>query len=109
VRVETPFPVTVRGVDRAGNPFRLDIELDNLSSTGLYMRLARPLDPGAALFVVIRLSTTLVHQVAAPGVAACGVVLRVEPQPDGRYGIAAAFRRHWFLYASTTHFRTHIS
>ena len=102
VRVAMPFPVMVRGVDRTGDRFTLDSVLDNLSATGLYLRLARLMEPGAALFVVVRLSIALTQEAAVPGVAARGVVLRAEPQPGGTCGIAVRFTRHRFLYASTT-------
>jgi hypothetical protein len=41
------LPATVRGVERHGERFELYTLLDNLSATGLYPRLARPVKPGA--------------------------------------------------------------
>jgi hypothetical protein len=102
LRIELPFPAAVRGVDRAGERFRQEAVLDNLSASGLYLWLARPVEPGTTLFVVVRLATAPDQPLAAPGVAARGVALRVEPQPGGRWGIAMAFRRPRFLYAVTT-------
>jgi PilZ domain len=102
VRVAIPFPATVRGRDETGDRFTLDTVLDNLSSTGLYLRLARLVAPGATLFVVVRLAVVSDQQIAAASVAVRGVVLRSEPQPGGRDGIAVRFNGHRFLYAVAT-------
>ena len=99
VRLALPFPATVRGMDQRGDRFTLDTLLDNLSSTGLYLRMAQPIEPGTTLFVVVRLSMTPARQVPAPSVAARCVALRAERQPGGDWGIAFAFTRHRFLYA----------
>jgi hypothetical protein len=98
-RIELPFPAIVRGVDRCGERFELHTPLDNLSATGLYLRLARPVEPGATLFIVVRLTTTPGQWTVGPGVAARGTVLRVDPRSGGAFGLAVAFRRHRFLYA----------
>jgi len=102
VRVAIPFPATVRGMDQTGDRFTLDTVLDNLSSTGLYLRLARLVEPGATLFVVVRLAVVSAQQVAAASVAVRGVVLRAEPQSSGMRGVAILFTRHRFLYAVAT-------
>jgi len=98
-RIELPFPATVRGIDRSGERFELATLLDNLSATGLYLRLARPVEPGATLFVVVRFAVAPAAVLAAPGVAARGVVVWVEPQP-GAWGVAMKFTRQRFLYAA---------
>jgi hypothetical protein len=98
-RIATPFPATVCGVDRAGDRFRIDTVLDNFSAAGLYMRLGRPIEPGATLFVVVRFAVAPAAMLAAPGVAARGVVVWVERQP-GAWGIAVKFIRQRFLYAA---------
>jgi PilZ domain len=102
VRVAIPFPATVRGMDQTGDRFTLDTVLDNLSSTGLYLRSARLVEPGATLFVVVRLAVVSAQQVAAASVAVRGVVLRSELQPGGTYGIGVVFNGHRFLYAVAT-------
>ena len=101
LRIELPFPATVRGVDADGERFTLDTVLDNLSAGGLYLRLARPVRRGMKLFIVVRLSTCRDPEVPAARVALQGVVLRTEPQPDGRCGVVVAFQHHRFLYAPT--------
>ena len=99
LRVELPFPVTVRGTDATGEHFTVDAVLDNLSACGLYFRLSRPVAPGAKLFVVVRLALGSEPE-AAPGVAMRGVVVRAELLDDGRCGVAVSFDSHRFLYAS---------
>jgi hypothetical protein len=102
VRVAIPFPATVRGMDQTGDRFTLDTILDNLSSTGLYLRIAQPVERGARLFVVVRLAIASAHQIPAACVAVQGAVLRAELRSDGTCGVAVAFTRHRFLYVSTT-------
>ncbi len=98
LRVELPFPVTVRGTDATGEYFTVDTVLDNLSACGLYFRLPRSVAPGAKLFVVVRLALGSEPE-AAPGVAMRGVVVRAELL-DGRCGVAVSFDQHRFLYAA---------
>jgi PilZ domain len=95
-----PFPATVRGVDQSGDRFRIDTVLDNFSAAGLYVRLARPIEPGATLFVVVRFTVAPVARPTAPGMAARGVVMWAEPR-HGVWGIAVKFMRQRFLYAAT--------
>jgi hypothetical protein len=99
-RIATPFPTTVRGVDQAGDRFIIDAVLDNFSAAGLYVRLVRPIELGARLFVVVRFVVTPVPRLPAPGVAARGVAVRVDRQSGGARGIAIKFVRQRFLYAA---------
>ena len=98
-RIATPFLATVRGMDQAGDRFRIDTVLDNFSAAGLYLRLVRPIEPGATLFVVVRFTVAPAARLTVPGVAARGVVVWVEPQP-GAWAIAIKFMRQRFLYAA---------
>jgi hypothetical protein len=97
--IATPFPATVRGVDQAGDRFRIDTVLDSFSAAGLYLRLARPIEPGATLFVVVRFAVAPAARLAAPGVAARGVVVWAEPR-SGAWGVAMKFTRQRFLFAA---------
>ncbi len=96
LRVDLPFPVTVRGTDALGDHFTSTTVLDNLSARGLYFCLPRPVAPGAKLFLVVRL---VPGADAGAGVALRGGVVRAELLPDGRYGVAVAFDQHRFLYS----------
>lgn len=90
-RIHESFPVKVRGNDLNGERFQIDTVLDNIGSKGLYMGLARRVEPGANIFLVVRLSSSTDATVFALRVAISGEVLRAEPQPDGSYGVAIGF------------------
>jgi hypothetical protein len=93
-RVSEPFPTTVSGIDKAGESFQLDCVLDNMSSTGLYLRIPRRMPTGAEVRLVVHLLSG-----ATSGVSTSihGEILRDEPQPDSKYGIAVAIKDHKFL------------
>ena len=96
-RIHEEFPVKVRGNDLNGERFQIDAVLDNTGSKGLYVRLARRIEPGASIFIVVRLSSSTDATVFAPRVAISGEVLRAEPQPDGSCGVAIGFQQHRLL------------
>ena len=95
-RIRAPFPVMVRGVDAKGVAFEVNTILDNLSAGGLYLRLARRVEPGAEVSMEIRLSTAPTD--GALRAVTRGVVLRVEPNLGGACGAAVRFTRHQLLY-----------
>jgi len=97
VRLYESFPVFLRGMDARGTAFEIDTVLDNLCSGGCYLRMGRHLDVGMRLFGIISLYSTPSLARPAPRIAVRGVVRRVEPQPDGRWGVAMQFTRHRFL------------
>jgi PilZ domain len=94
-RIEIPFPALVRGVDVEDQAFEAHTVLDNLSSHGLYLRLAQRVFSGMRLFVLIRLSVTP----NANCIAVHGVVLRTEPRA-GVLGTAIRFTHHRFIDAA---------
>lgn len=96
-RLYEPFVAKVRGKDSGGGRFEIDTVLDNIGSRGLYVRLAHKIEPGADIFVVIRLTVANDPKVFAPRVAVQGKVLRAEPQTDGSYGVALEFHQRRFL------------
>jgi hypothetical protein len=61
------------------------------------VRLARDVQLGADIFVVVRLSSSDDALVFAPRVAISGQVLRAEPHLDGSRGLAIGFRQYRFL------------
>lgn len=97
LRIYEHFPLTVRGVDAEGETFDIDTVIENLSSSGLYFRFARPVALGETLFFVIYMSTAREARVAAPVVAAHGKVIRSESKGVGSYGMGIAFHHHRFL------------
>src|SRR5262245_49943905 len=96
-RLYEPLLMRVRSVDAHGTAFDLDTVLDDFSAGGLYVRLPRHVEPGAKFFAVVRIATGSASEAPAPRVAVRGVVRRVEPQPDGQWGIGVQFTRHRFL------------
>ena len=80
------FPLRVRGVDTAGQPFHLASLADNLSAGGLYCQLPRSLAKGAPLFAVVQVNDALV-------IAARATVSRVELRPRGLCGVGVQFAR----------------
>jgi len=93
-RIYEPFPAKVAGKGREGDPFEAETLLDDLSTGGLYMRLDRHIGTGAKLFVELRLAPAPSRENVGQRVAAECVVLRSEPQPDGRCGLAVRFTHY---------------
>ena len=91
------FPIKVRGRDGTGRAFETDTELGNLSASGLYLRLAETVEEGEKLFILVRLSVAQSDEGVGARVAVRGSVLRSEPQPDGKCGLAVVIRQHRLL------------
>jgi PilZ domain len=89
-RLYEAFPAKVRGSDA----FEVDVLLENLSASGLYLFLPWNVEQGAVLSVTIRLSSAESWVGSAARVRTHGVVVRVEPRADGYYGLAVAFHYH---------------
>jgi len=93
-RVNEPFPTRCWGVDSGDLPFNVDCVLDNLSSTGLYLRVPRPMTLGCEVRLIV-------HLLSGPTTGAtatiAGEVVRDEPQRDGSHGLAVAIKNYKFL------------
>lgn len=93
-RIKEPFPARIWGVDSGDLPFNADAVVDNISSTGLYLKT--PIAVGAGREVKL-----IVHLLSGPasGVTASlqGQVLRSELQADGQCGLAITINKHRFL------------
>ena len=92
-RVSEPFPTTVSGIDKAGESFELDCVLDNISSTGLYVKIPRQLEQGTEVRLIVSFSA---DPLPGAGAAIRGVALRSEPQSDKRWGLAVAITDYTF-------------
>ncbi len=92
-RVSEPFPTTVSGIDKAGESFELDCVLDNISSTGLYLKMPRQLAQGSEVRLIVSFSA---DPLPGAGAAIRGVALRSEPQSDKRWGLAVAITDYTF-------------
>lgn len=91
-RTHTSFAVTIRGNDAHGKALDFDTMLDNLSGSGMYVRIPRRFERGEPVAVGIRFAETgTLDRVAR--VAARGIVVRVDPTPDGAFGLAIAFTK----------------
>jgi hypothetical protein len=99
-RIETPFPLLVRSIDIANRRFEEHTVLDNLSSGGLYLRLAWRIRLGARLFALVQIAVAPDAGAPAACVALHGVVLRTEPRPGGVFGTAIRLTHHRFIYAA---------
>lgn len=96
-RIFTPFPSVVEGVDEQGEGFKYKTVLDNVSASGAYLRLTRPLEIGTEMLILITVSTSVVG--LSPGllVKISSRVLRVEPKIGGAYGLGVTFTRRRIL------------
>lgn len=92
-RVEAAYPVRLKGIESGGRRFKEETLVENLSSGGLYLRLSRTVPIGSDVALVARLSTTPEETATGVRLAARGTVLRLEPKPDGGYGVAVKFKQ----------------
>ena len=95
-RIYQPFQVKVSGTSTTGEAFELMTELDNMSSTGIYLRLDKRVELGSKLHMVIRLSTSLDEELEVAKVAVECEVVRREALPDGTWGVALAIIKRRF-------------
>jgi hypothetical protein len=93
-RVQERFPAQILGVDSGNLPFNFDCVIDNISSTGLYLRIPRQISKGGEVRLIVHLLSGATNGASA---RISGKILRDEPQPDGKHGIAVAIKRHEFL------------
>ena len=93
-RLSEPFPARIWGVDSGDLPFNVDCVLDNISSTGLYLRMARPVDVGNEVRLIVHL---LNGPTTGATASVQGRILRSELQADGKHGLAIAIEKHRFL------------
>lgn len=93
-RIREPFPVRIWGVDSGDLPFNVDGVVDNISSTGVYLKTPRDVRAGSEVKMIV-------HLLSGPssGVTASlqGRILRSELQDDGKHGLAIAISNHRFL------------
>jgi hypothetical protein len=99
-RIRTPFPATVRSIDVDDQPFEEHTVLDNFSSCGLYLRLARRVRHGIGLLVHMRFSVAPTTNASVAWIELHGMVLRTEPQPGSAYGTAIRVTHHRLIYAT---------
>ena len=93
-RIKEPFPARIWGVDSGNLPFNADAVVDNISSTGLYLKTTIAVGAGREVKLIVHLLNG-----PASGVTASlqGRVLRSEVQADGKCGLAITISKHRFL------------
>ncbi len=94
-RVPCNYQAIVQGTDLHGNMFDDNAELANLSAGGLYMWANRYIELGSKLSVIVLLKSKL-NDNKTRRLATKGVVLRIESQTDGKFGVAMMFTYHRF-------------
>jgi PilZ domain-containing protein len=90
-RLSKPFPTTVTGIDKAGESFVLSCALENISSTGLYLKMPRQLEQGSDVKLVVNFSA---GPLPAARAAIRGIALRSDPQADEKWGLAVAISEY---------------
>ena len=91
-RLNDSLPARVWGIDNDGEMFGFDARVNNISSSGLFLKIPRQLKISSQISLVVRLKD-------GSGVMAAirGKVLRDDPQLDGSRGIAVQITEHQFL------------
>jgi hypothetical protein len=93
-RSSDALPARVWGVDINDQPFSFDCLLDNMSASGLYLRMPRRMKFSAVISLVVRLPNGPVDGRLA---AIKGAVTRDEIEPDGHTGLGIRIIEHSFI------------
>ncbi|HEV8427408.1 MAG TPA: PilZ domain-containing protein [Pyrinomonadaceae bacterium] len=93
-RSQDVLPARVWGVDIDDQPFSIDCHLDNISASGLYLRLPRRMKFSSSISLVVRLLNGPVEGMVA---AIKGTVMREELKSDGHRGIGIRITQHEFI------------
>ena len=97
-RIYERFQVHVAGVDEGGRKFETETVLDNLSATGLYLRMVPRVRPGDGLSVIVSIPPAgSQNHMACARIAARGTIRRVENHQPDCIGLALEFTRHRFV------------
>jgi hypothetical protein len=95
-RINAHFNARVRGVDTAGEAFDVDTLIDDLSASGLYLRMPKKIEVDGKLFIVIQLSPKLEGRPSGR-IAIRAVVVRTDSYPEGLLGVGVSFTNHRFI------------
>ena len=88
------LPARVWGVDIDDQPFSYDCQLDNISASGLFLRLPRRMKFSSCVSLVVRLLTGPDEGMVA---AIKGTVMREQLNSDGHRGIGIRITEHKFI------------
>jgi hypothetical protein len=95
-RINAHFNARVRGVDTAGEAFDVDTLIDDLSASGLYLRMPKKIEVDGKLFIVIQLSPKLEGRPSGR-IAIRAVVVRTDSYPEALIGVGVSFTNHRFI------------
>jgi hypothetical protein len=93
-RSSDALPARVWGVDINDHPFSFDCLLDNMSASGLYLRMPRRMKFSASISLVVRLPYGPLEGKLA---AIKGTVIRDEMEADGHTGLGIRIIEHSFI------------
>ena len=93
-RSQDKLTARVWGVDSDDQPFSLDCVLDNISASGLYLRLPRRMKFSASISLAVRLPNGPVDGTFA---AINGTVIRDQIEHDGNAGVGVKILEHSFI------------
>src|ERR1041385_1931700 len=93
-RSNDALPARVWGVDSEDQPFSFDCLVDNISGSGLYLRLPHRVKFSSAISLVVRLLNGPVEGTAA---AIKGIVIRDQMHTDGHRGFGIRIVEHRFI------------
>lgn len=93
-RINCTYPVVLRTHLNRGEKTESQGTITNISASGFYLRTHNFIPRGQNLFLMARLSNLPANKNIAPNLAATGQVVRVEPKPDGSYGVAIQMQRY---------------
>lgn len=96
-RLACAFPVLLRSRKELQNNIEHCATISNLSANGVYLHTHRFVTRGQTLFIFMRFSNQPDNERTAPRLAASAKVVRVEPRPDGSYGVALRIQRYRLL------------
>src|SRR5215467_13249664 len=93
-RSNDTLPARVWGVDSEDQPFSFDCEVDNMSGSGIYLRMPRRMKFSSAISLVVRLLNGPVEGAVA---AIKGIVIRHQMESDGHSGVGIRIVEHRFI------------
>jgi hypothetical protein len=93
-RSAAPLPARVWGVDIDDQPFSFDCQLENISASGIFLRLPRKMSFSSTISLVVRLLHGPFEGMSA---ALKGTVIRNEHGSGGDTGIGVRILEHRFI------------
>jgi len=93
-RSSDALPARVWGVDSEDEPFSFDCNVENISGSGVYLRLPRRMKFSSAISLVVRLLNGPVEGATA---AIKGIVIRDQVEANGHRGIGIRIVEHRFI------------